>query len=84
LVAKNAIANDIARLWEALPGLRVSNCYGPAEATIEDTTYEISRHEVASGKVPIGFPPPGVDFHIINVGTATGDGAERDQRTVYR
>jgi len=66
---EECIANDIARLWEVSPGLRVFNCYGPTEATIEVTTYEISRDDVASGKVPIGFPHPGVDFHIINEGT---------------
>jgi len=63
---EECIADDIARLWEVLPRLRVFNCYGPTEATIEVTTYEISRDDVASGQVPIGFPHPGVDFQIIS------------------
>lgn len=69
--------DDIARLWEVLPALRVFNCYGPTETTIEVTTYEISRDDVASGRVPIGFPHPGVDFHIVSEHGAPVEGPTR-------
>ena len=56
---------DVNRLWEFNPNLRVFNRYGPTETTIQVTTYEVGRDDVASGIVPIGIPHPGVSFHIV-------------------
>ena len=58
-------AEDVAHLWEVLPGLRVFNRYGPTEATIAVTTYEVRPEDVASGWVPIGVPHPGTEFVVV-------------------
>ena len=58
-------AMDVARLWELHPTVRVFNRYGPTETTIQVTTYEVTRKDVASGIVPIGWPHPGVSFSIV-------------------
>jgi D-alanine--poly(phosphoribitol) ligase subunit 1 len=65
LGGEECVAADVARLWKLHPTLRVFNRYGPTETTIQVTTYEIDRKDVASGTVPIGPPHPGVSFHIV-------------------
>jgi amino acid adenylation domain-containing protein len=66
LGGEECVAGDVARLWEVLPGVKVFNRYGPTETTIEVTTYEVTSNDVASGRIPIGVPHAGVNFHIIN------------------
>jgi D-alanine--poly(phosphoribitol) ligase subunit 1 len=66
LGGEECVAIDVARLWELHPGLRVFNRYGPTEATIQVTTYEVLREDVLSGSVPIGQPHPGVTFHVVD------------------
>lgn len=56
---------DITALWELVPGLRVINRYGPTETTIAVTHCELSPERIADGRVPIGRPHPGVDFHLV-------------------
>jgi acyl-coenzyme A synthetase/AMP-(fatty) acid ligase len=58
-------AEDLEALWEVLPDLRVYNYYGPTEATIEVTTYELDRKTVRSGTVPIGGPHRGVRIYLV-------------------
>jgi acyl-coenzyme A synthetase/AMP-(fatty) acid ligase len=65
LGGEECVASDVKRLWELNPNLRVFNRYGPTETTIQVTTYEVGRDDVASGIVPIGPPHPGVSFHIV-------------------
>ena len=65
LGGEECAATDVNRLWELNPNLRVFNRYGPTETTIQVTTYEVVRGDVASGTVPIGLPHPGVSFHIV-------------------
>ena len=65
LGGEECVPADLARLWEVLPNLRVFNRYGPTETTIQVTTHEIRRQDLASGTVPIGLPHPGVSFHIV-------------------
>jgi acyl-coenzyme A synthetase/AMP-(fatty) acid ligase len=65
LGGEECVAEDVARLWELLPGLRVFNRYGPTETTIAVTTYEVTPADVASGRVPIGRPHPGVSFWLV-------------------
>ena len=65
LGGEECVATDVNRLWEFNPNLRVFNRYGPTETTIQVTTYEVGRDDVASGIVPIGIPHPGVSFHLV-------------------
>ena len=65
LGGEECVAEDVARLWEVLPELRVFNLYGPTEATISATAYEVTRADVASGRLPIGKPHAGVSFCIV-------------------
>ena len=65
LGGEECAASDVNRLWEFNPHVRVFNRYGPTETTIQVTTYEVGRDDVASGIVPIGIPHPGVSFHIV-------------------
>ncbi|MDZ8091511.1 MAG: amino acid adenylation domain-containing protein [Nostoc sp. DedQUE05] len=51
------------RSWEQ--GHRLFNIYGPTEATVDATYYEISRM-IESAIVPIGQPLPGVGCHILD------------------
>jgi len=65
LGGEECAAADVAKLWELVPALRVFNRYGPTETTIEVTTYEVRREDVAHGVIPIGLPHPGVGFHVL-------------------
>ncbi len=65
LGGEECVAADVARLWGLLPTLRVFNRYGPTETTIEVTTYEVRKEDVAKGVVPIGRPHPDVSFHVL-------------------
>jgi len=67
LGGEKCVAEDVAELWRVLPGLRVFNRYGPTETTIAVTNYEVERADVASGKVPIGAPHPGVSFNLVRL-----------------
>jgi amino acid adenylation domain-containing protein len=66
LGGEECMAADVAALWEVLPGLRVFNRYGPTETTIEVTLYEVTRADVASGRIPLGVPSEGVSFTIVS------------------
>jgi D-alanine--poly(phosphoribitol) ligase subunit 1 len=57
---------DLVTMWDILPDLRIYNYYGPTEATIEVTTYELDRSTIGSGPVPIGMPHPGVRFYLLD------------------
>ena len=59
------VATDLAKLWEALPNLRVFNRYGPTEATMAVSTYEVEHADAKVGSVPIGIPHAGTEFFII-------------------
>jgi acyl-coenzyme A synthetase/AMP-(fatty) acid ligase len=67
LGGEECVAEDVAELWRVLPGLRVFNRYGPTETTIAVTNYELTRADVASGKVPIGAPHAGVSFNVVRL-----------------
>lgn len=70
-------AADINALWEAVPGVRVFNRYGPTETTIAVTHLELTPELMAGGTVPIGHPHPGVTFHIIDDDGRVVEGAGR-------
>jgi amino acid adenylation domain-containing protein len=68
---------DLAMLWDVVPELRIYNFYGPTEATIEVTTYELDRSTIGSGPVPIGVPHAGVRFYLAGSdGALIGDSNE--------
>ena len=67
LGGEECVADDLARLWEAVPGLRVFNRYGPTETTIAVTTSELRPSDAAPGRrLPIGRPHDGVSFHLLD------------------
>ncbi|MGC8627772.1 MAG: AMP-binding protein [Acidimicrobiales bacterium] len=64
LGGEQCLAQDVARLWQLLPGARVFNRYGPTEATVAVTSYNVTQGDVSAGAVPLGTPHPGVEFFI--------------------
>lgn len=66
LGGEECIADDLRRLWDDVPTIRVFNRYGPTETVIAVTTYEVKPSDLKPGcRVPIGHPHPGVIFRII-------------------
>ncbi|EMD24687.1 non-ribosomal peptide synthetase [Amycolatopsis azurea] len=79
---------DVHRLRELLPGLRVSNAYGPSEASIGMIFHEVEARD--GDVVPLGRPidncvaivvdidgrplPPGATGEIVIGGACVGDG----------
>jgi D-alanine--poly(phosphoribitol) ligase subunit 1 len=61
-----ASAADVRTTWQAVPGLRVFNRYGPTEATIAVTHLELTPELLSRGTVPIGRPHAGVTFHVMD------------------
>ena len=59
-------APDVAKLWEMLPDVRVFNLYGPAEATVAVSAYEVRREDVAAGRIPFGEPYAGTEFFMVS------------------
>lgn len=61
-------ANDVQELLASVPSVRVFNQYGPTEATIAVTHFEITPESLRPGEfVPIGKPHDGVSFHLVGV-----------------
>lgn len=61
IVGGEAMRPDSLRLWRALPlaGARLINAYGPTEATITATAFEVTREWLAKPlpkRIPIGRP----------------------------
>jgi D-alanine--poly(phosphoribitol) ligase subunit 1 len=60
-------AADLESLWSVAPDLRVFNRYGPTEAAIAVTTFEVTPEILRRGSlVPVGPPHSGVDFRIVD------------------
>jgi amino acid adenylation domain-containing protein len=68
IVGGEALDARTAALWHASPlrTRRLVNAYGPTEATITCTAFEVSGAMHAEGAVPIGRPLPGVTAHVID------------------
>jgi acyl-CoA synthetase (AMP-forming)/AMP-acid ligase II len=67
LMGEACWAPDLQRLLSIHPKLRVFNRYGPTEATITVSTYEVDAAELrGKSQVPIGSPDPGVVFVMVD------------------
>ncbi|AZB42083.1 amino acid adenylation domain-containing protein [Bacillus sp. FJAT-42376] len=68
-LAGEALTGEPVRLWQGLFGMKpmISNFYGPSEATVMASYYDIDEpldKEVAN--VPIGRPIGGVQLYVVN------------------
>ena len=71
LFCGEALPVRLARSWRACaPNARVLNVYGPTEATIFCSSYELQGEPVAAdeyqGVVSIGRPLPGTSFRVVD------------------
>lgn len=57
---------DIRAVWDASPGLRVVNRYGPTETTIAVAHLELTPELLDAGPAPIGQPHTGSSFHLVD------------------
>ncbi|MEU6682005.1 amino acid adenylation domain-containing protein [Streptomyces sp. NPDC046832] len=55
------------RVLNAHPGLRLTNGYGPTEATTFTTTHDV-RRSPGSGSVPLGVPLPNTRVYVLTEG----------------
>ncbi|MFH8560810.1 amino acid adenylation domain-containing protein [Streptomyces sp. NPDC017988] len=67
LGGEDCTPQQIAKLLEHRPDLKVFNRYGPTETTVVVATHLITREWCASGrKIPLGAPDRGVGFHLVD------------------
>ena len=57
---------DLRSLWSYMPEIRLFNRYGPTETTIAVTNMELTPDMIEEGTVPMGYPHPGVSFHLLD------------------
>ncbi|MBT2440934.1 amino acid adenylation domain-containing protein [Streptomyces sp. ISL-36] len=55
-----------ARFHTLLPGVELHNMYGPTEAAIEVTAYEVKPGDTDRVRLPIGGPAPGVRLYVLD------------------
>jgi amino acid adenylation domain-containing protein len=69
VVGGEALRYDVLAPWRAhLAGLRIFNEYGPTEATVGCTVYEVGEDDPAEGPVPIGVPMAGAEVLVLDAG----------------
>ncbi|HEX4729030.1 MAG TPA: amino acid adenylation domain-containing protein, partial [Jatrophihabitans sp.] len=70
LLGGEALTADAVRRWRAAhPGATVWNVYGPTEATVNCTEFQIGpRQQLKSGRVPIGRPQGNARVYVLDVG----------------
>ncbi len=67
LVGVEPIAERLlADLLAAVPGLRIVNGYGPTEATVCATFYDLGRGPAGQGRTPIGLPVANCRVHLLD------------------
>lgn len=70
---------ELKRLRATLPQLKVFNRYGPTEATMAVSTWEISEEMLDSDeRIPLGFPHPGTEFVLLQPQAATAGVDDRE------
>jgi len=57
---------EVRRIWQAKPSIRVINRYGPTEATISVSDLVLTPELLDGGNVPIGAPHAGSGFHLVD------------------
>ena len=87
LFCGEALPVRVARAWRAcVPGARVINAYGPTEATIFCSTYEMTEvadaPEDYQGVVSIGKPMPGTKFAILDDNLAPVSPGEKGELVI--
>ena len=83
LGGEQCVAEDVAKLWEVVPAARVFNRYGPTEATIAVTTYEVTRDDVATGRIPPAGPTRASSFFSSPDNGALVEGSD-EEGELYR
>ncbi|GAA4613441.1 non-ribosomal peptide synthetase DhbF [Saccharopolyspora hordei] len=63
LCGAEKVPSDLVLRWAR--ELRMLNCYGPTEATVNTTLWECDPDAVGSS-VPIGVPDPGTRLHVLD------------------
>ena len=60
-------AENISRIYNCLPDVKILNRYGPTETTIVVSSYVIKRESISENKpIPIGKPILNTSFYAIN------------------
>jgi amino acid adenylation domain-containing protein len=69
-IGGEAVQREAVRMWQraGLPGVRLVNSYGPTEATVTATAYDVPARQEAlpAGRVPIGGPLGGRSAHVLD------------------
>jgi amino acid adenylation domain-containing protein len=68
-IGGEAALPEAVRLWRhaELSSVRLVNSYGPTEATVTATVYDIpTREDLGAGRIPIGRPLPGRAVYVLD------------------
>lgn len=58
----------LSRLRARSPRIRLRNGYGPVECMVFLTTHPITPTDIADGRVPVGRPLAGKQYHLLDAG----------------
>ncbi|WP_432190123.1 non-ribosomal peptide synthetase [Streptomyces sp. Tue6028] len=56
----------VGAIFDAAPGIKILNGYGPAEATIFATAHKVRPADVACERTPVGYALPGVVAGVLD------------------
>ncbi|MEM7125911.1 MAG: amino acid adenylation domain-containing protein [Chloroflexota bacterium] len=71
LIGGEKATPDMLRLWQQLPreNIQLLNAYGPTEATITATSFDLDKVQAEAVHIPIGQPLPNRSVYILDVST---------------